>query len=344
MIKRIDIAAYLAGEQCPLLDVRTPAEFEKGHIPGAFNLPLFTNEERVEVGTIYKQISPEKALLRGLDFVGPKMRKLVEEAQKVAPDRKVAVHCWRGGQRSGSLAWLLGMAGFDVQIIKGGYKAYRKHIYAYFEKLDIPMIVIGGKTGSGKTEVLHALEEKGEQILDLEALANHKGSSFGALGEAPQPSVEHFENILFETLQSLDVSRTTWVENESKSIGRVYLPKGIWSCMQKAPLIDLQVPLDHRINRLVGEYATFPVGILKEAFVRIKKRLGGQHLKAALDALEDNDFERATDIALKYYDKAYQHHTFSKREENAGPIWVQEVESDRAEIIADQIMLLKKKH
>lgn len=294
-------------KQRTLFDVRTPAEFAKGHIPGALNLPLFSNEERAVVGTIYKQQSPELAMLKGLEFAGKKMRWYVEEAQRLAGDKSIAVHCWRGGKRSESMGWLLGQAGFEVLTLQGGYKAYRRYAQDFLAKQTARLIVLGGYTGSGKTEVLHALAEAGEQVLDLEALAHHKGSAFGALGEDGQPSVEQFENDLFEAYAKLDHTRRIWLEDESKAIGRVYLPNGFWQQMSHAPIIQLNIPLEARIQHLVEVYAKFPPEKLIASFQRIKKRLGGQHLNAAMEALERRDFAEAAHIALVYYDKTYAH-------------------------------------
>jgi tRNA 2-selenouridine synthase len=318
-VKRIAASQLfeLAGEWV-LLDVRTPAEYAHGHIPKAHNLPLFTDDERAEIGTLYKQVGPKQALLKGLEHVGPRMRSLVEEAQRLAPAGKVALHCWRGGQRSGSLAWLLDLAGLEVQVITGGYKAYRNHILDQFAARPARLLIIGGPTGAGKTEVLHALRQLGEQVIDLEGLAHHKGSAFGALGEAPQPTVEQFENDLFEAFCQLDPARPIWLENESRSIGRVYIPDPFWRRMQAAPLLQLEVPFEQRLARLVKVYAQYPQEQLAEAFAKIGKRLGGQHLKAALAALDAGDYEAAAAVALSYYDKAYAHHTLSKHGEEGG--------------------------
>jgi tRNA 2-selenouridine synthase len=296
----------------PLLDVRTPAEFGEAHIPGAHNLPLFSNEERAEVGTLYKQVSPKKAFLRGLEFVGPKMRELVEQAEALAPAGKVQLHCWRGGQRSSSVGWLLDLSGFEVQVIRGGYKAYRTWVQAALAEVKANFLIVGGPTGAGKTEVIHGLKAAGEQVIDLEKLAHHKGSTFGALGESPQPTVRQFENDLWEAFRQLNPKQRIWLENESRAIGRVYIPEGFWKTMTEAPLFDLQVSHEDRLNRLVQQYASFSDAQLAEAFGRIRKRLGGQHLKAALEALEEKDYHKAAEIALVYYDKAYHHHTFEK--------------------------------
>lgn len=291
----------------PLLDVRSPGEYAAGHWPGARSLPLFDNDERAEVGTLYKQTSPDAAFLRGLELAGQKMRWYVEEARRLAPEGEVAVHCWRGGQRSQSMGWLLGKSFRDVQVINGGYKALRRAGRQYVQEFSHPFFILSGATGSSKTKILHALQELGETVVDLEDLANHKGSSFGALGEAHQPSVEQFENLLFDRFLQLNPKAPTrvWMEDESKSIGRVYIPNELWQHMTTAPLVVLDLPLEWRIANLVEDYAKFPIGDLREAFSRIQKRLGGQHLKAALAALDKEDYVSAAHIALRYYDKAY---------------------------------------
>jgi tRNA 2-selenouridine synthase len=300
--------ALLSGVRSyPLLDVRTPAEFALGHIPGAMNLPLFTNEERAEVGTLYKQQSPEAAFLRGLELAGSHMRWYVEEAMRLAPEKKVRLHCWRGGQRSSSLGWLLQQAGFQVEVVEGGYKAFRQAGRQLLSNWSRPLLILGGPTGAAKTEVLKVLARRGETVVDLEGLANHKGSSFGALGEEPQPTVEQFENDLFSLFASLDPDdhRPVWLENESRAIGRVYIPQELWLKMRQSPLLILDTPLEWRVDHLVAVYARASRQELVESFERISKRLGGQHVQAALDALKANDHATAARIALRYYDKAY---------------------------------------
>jgi len=308
MLKKITVKEWLEDkeEDRVLLDVRTPAEFDKGHIPGANSFPLFSNEERVKVGTLYKQVSPESAFLKGLDLVGPKMSGFIKWAKKLSPQRKVCLHCWRGGKRSGSLSWLLAMAGFDVQVIEGGYKRYRKYQRENTVNQPYQFYVLGGRTGCGKTAILHAIAQQ-EQMIDLEGLAHHKGSAFGALGELPQPSVEHFENKLYNHLGKQDLSKRIWLENESKSIGRVFLPEEFWLKMKAAPLINVERSFDERVQILVDGYADYDPKDLKKSFTKITKRLGGQHVKTALEALDKNDFTTAAAIALRYYDKAYQY-------------------------------------
>ncbi len=289
-----------------IIDVRTPAEFEQGHIIGAQNLPLFTNEERVIVGTIYKKQSPETALIKGLEFVGKKMAGFIKKANKIAPEKRLIVHCWRGGKRSGSMAWLLDLAGFDVVTIEGGYKAYRTHILDFFsQKMDV--MVLGGRTGTGKTEILKELSLKGAQILDLEGFANHKGSAFGGLGEAPQPSSEQYENRLFEALRNLDLSKKIWTENESRNVGRVSIPQGFWDNIKSGMLINVEIPHELRLLRSLKDYEKYPKEDLITIFKGIEKKLGGLNCQNAIHALEQNNYAKAAEIALVYYDKTYKH-------------------------------------
>ncbi|MFZ4545604.1 MAG: tRNA 2-selenouridine(34) synthase MnmH [Saprospiraceae bacterium] len=289
-----------------VIDVRTPAEFAQGHIIGAHNLPLFTDEERVVVGTIYKKQSPEKALLQGLEFTGKKMPAYIKSAKKIAPDKKLIVHCWRGGKRSGSMAWLLDLAEFDVLTIEGGYKSYRNYLHTYFEK-PFHFRILGGKTGTGKTEILKCLEQIGEQVIDLEGLANHKGSAFGALGELPQPYTEHFENMLFEKLRSLDHSKPIWVENESRGIGKIFIPEGIWTQMRNSTMYNVEIPHELRLLRSVKDYQANSCDELTAIFKKIESKLGGKNCQEAIQALEAGDYTKAAEIALVYYDKTYQH-------------------------------------
>ena len=312
----------------PLLDVRSPSEFFKGHVPHALSLPLFNDVERAEIGTLYKQQSKETALIKGLEIAGSKMAFYVKEAMGKIEGKEVAVQCWRGGKRSASIATLLEFMDYDVQLLQGGYKAYRNHVITSFYDRKIRIIVLGGKTGSGKTDVLKNLQEAGEQVIDLEGLANHKGSAFGALGEMPQPTTEQFENNLFEVFRKLDFTKRLWVENESKSIGKVFIPDGLWEQMRQGTLAEIEVPTEDRVERLVKEYGQFPQKDLIDSLNKISKRMGPNNVKRAADSFAAGDIAAATGIALNYYDKAYQLATdkkpFSKKfllkTQNANPI------------------------
>lgn len=307
-VHAVDIDALFSIEiDRMVLDVRSPGEFKKGHIPGAVNLPLFSNEERAIVGTAYKQESPQKAMLVGLEFAGKKMRQFIESANLISPERKVFLNCWRGGKRSESMAWLLSLAGFDVQVLQGGYKNYRRYVQNYFCIQDPKFIVVGGQTGIGKTYFLHQLALMGEQIIDLEKLAHHKGSAFGSLGETEQPSVEQFENLLFEDYRKLDKTKRIFIENESHVIGTCVVPLEIFKQMKQYYYLHITIPFTDRIDRLVQNYAAYPKEDLAARFMKIKNKLGGDHLKKALEFLDQNDFGAAAVIALRFYDKTYQY-------------------------------------
>ncbi len=309
----IQIEKYFIDKMAlPILDVRSPGEFSKGHFPGAFNIPLFSDDERAEVGTLYKQVSKEAAMAKGLDFAGKKLTWYIEQTQNLSVGKNVIIHCWRGGRRSASIATLLEFVGFHVNTIIGGYKSYRKFVLNQFDERQFKLIVLGGKTGSGKTDVLKCLIEKGEQVIDLEDLANHKGSAFGALGEKPQPTVEQFENNLFDAIKNMDAERRIWIENESKSIGRMFVPRGLWDQLCTSIYIELAVPFENRVDRLIDLYGHFPKADLINAIQKIQKRMGGQNVKKAIESFESGDVRMATAIALKYYDKTYEHASHKK--------------------------------
>lgn len=286
------------------LDVRSPGEYQAGHLPGALSFPLFSDAERAEIGTVYKQQSQEKAFELGLLYTGPKMPALVREARQLAAGKTIYLYCWRGGQRSGALAWLLAQAGLEVRVLHGGYKAWRQLAHQTLER-PYRLQVIGGGTGSGKTDVLHALSELGVQVLDLEALAAHKGSAFGAIDMPKAPSQEHFINLLAFRLLSMDLSQSIWVEDESRMIGALNIPSPFFNQMQAASCWVIEVPLEERINRLVADYGQVQPQLLRAAFERIGRKLGGQHLQAALASLDAGQMGEAARMALQYYDRAY---------------------------------------
>lgn len=288
-----------------LFDVRTPAEYRQGHIPGALNLPLFTDEERAVVGTLYVRTSREAAIEKGLEFVGPRMAGFVKEARRLADGRPLLLYCWRGGMRSGSMTWLMRTAGMEAFSLAGGYKAWRRGFETLMATLPWKMTIVGGMTGCGKTEVLGELRQRGEQVLDLEALACHRGSAFGALGQQPQPSTEHFGNLLHETMLGFDPGRVVWVENESKAIGRVFIPDPLWNVMSQAPMVSYSIPHALRCRRLAAEYGGFGKEELCESFRKIAARLGGDRLKKALELVHEQRVEEAAALALHYYDKGY---------------------------------------
>jgi len=360
-IQKITIEEFLLlAKTNPVLDVRSPGEFTHAHIPNAYKLPLFNDEERAKVGTVYKQQSREEAIKIGLDFFGPNMREMVEKVEGIVsgygesvsslrlrvtgldnPKKSIStikkskdvvkdvqvfnpqpatfnpqpvtsqpptilVHCWRGGMRSAAVAWLLDLYGFKVYILIGGYKAYRNWVLEQFLK-EYNFRIIGGYTGSGKTLLLHAMAKENNSIVDLEGLANHKGSALGALGNPPQPTQEMFENLLAEKLSTINhqPSTTIYLEDESQRIGNLQIPIQLWYCMRKAPVYFVDIPFEERLNYLTDEYGIHPKEKLVNAIMRIQKRLGGLETKNAINFLLENNFKESFRILLHYYDKWY---------------------------------------
>lgn len=308
-IEKIHIEQFLElAKQHPVLDVRSPGEYKHAHIPGACSLPLFTDEERKIVGTAYKQESREQAIKLGLDFFGVKMRKMVEDAEQLSSNSKtVLVHCWRGGMRSAGVAWLLDLYGFKVFTLVGGYKKYRNYVLDTF-RLPFQFNILGGYTGSGKTELLKALKERGEKVIDLEGIANHKGSAFGNIGMPPQPGQEMFENLLAKELRKSLESQPespVWLEDESQRIGLVNIPGELWKTMRQSPVYFLDIPFEERLKHIVQEYGQLDPEKLADAIGRISQKLGNLNAKTAILLLNEGKITESFDILLKYYDKHY---------------------------------------
>lgn len=304
MLRKMEIGESFS-RNLPIIDVRSPAEFEKGHIPGAVNIPLFSDQERAHVGTVYKMQSQEAAITLGHTYVTPKLDYFIFRSFEVAPQGSAIVHCWRGGMRSQAFGEHLASNGFhEVHIVKGGYKAFRNWVLDSFEVLR-NVRVLGGYTGSGKTLILKELQHQGEQIIDLEGLARHKGSAFGGLGQDKQPTVEQFENNLSLELGKLDLERILWVEDESHNIGNVQIPRAFFEQMRSAELYFLDIPKEVRVKHLVAGYAGSGDSKLREGIQRISKRLGGLRTKEMLACLDQKDYYQVAYMALEYYDNYY---------------------------------------
>ncbi|BEV36356.1 tRNA 2-selenouridine(34) synthase MnmH [Synechococcus sp. M16CYN] len=292
----------------PLVDVRSPAEFLKGHWPGATNLPLFNDEERVAVGTSYKQDGRIQAIHLGLRLAGPKMSALANKLEQFRGLDRPRIYCWRGGMRSVSMAWLAEQIDLKPLLLQGGYKAYRHWAQSRFDQ-PWPLRIIGGQTGTGKTDLLLALNQKGVAVLNLEGLANHRGSSFGGLGLPDQPSTEHYENLLAEVLDGYRQSnvRSIWLEAESIQVGRCRIPKSLFNQMRSAPVIEIRRSLPERVKQLVEVYGHQSAKALADATHRISRRLGPQRTEQALGAIAQQDWTKACRVLLDYYDRCYDH-------------------------------------
>jgi tRNA 2-selenouridine synthase len=298
-----------------IIDVRSPAEYEHAHIPDALNLPLFNNDERAMIGTTYKKQSREAAIKAGLPLFGNKMLPMIETVESwIAATQKnnnltkptLYVHCWRGGMRSAAVAWLLDLYGYKVVQLTGGYKAYRNWVLEQFT-ISYSLKVVGGYTGSGKTEILHALQEKNYSVIDLEGLAHHKGSAFGAIGQLPQPSQEMFENILAKKLFEVNKkNKPIWIEDESQRIGTVLIPTPLFHLMRNSTCYFMTIPFEQRLAFILEGYGKFDAQSLIEATERIQKRLGGLETKNAVAHIMQGELKEAFSILLKYYDKWYE--------------------------------------
>jgi tRNA 2-selenouridine synthase len=304
-----EVEAFLEARG-PLVDVRSPGEFTQGHIPGAINLPLFSDDERAAVGTAYKQQGRQDAVSLGLRLVGPRLELLSEGLRQAMAGREAGaalrLHCWRGGMRSGSVAWLAGVLDLPVLLLEGGYKRYRRWALERFER-PWPLRVLAGRTGTGKTDLLLALAAQGGAVVDLEGLAHHRGSSFGGLGLPPQPSSEHYENRLALALWTLRHAPEIWLEAESAQVGRCRIPAGLWRQMKEAPAVEICRPLEERLDRLVAVYGQQGREPLRQATERIARRLGPQRTALALEAIDQEDWAGACRQMLDYYDRCYDH-------------------------------------
>lgn len=333
----------------PLLDVRSPAEYQTAHMAGAHNLPLFSDAERAQVGTAYARQGQEAASLLALRLVGGRLADMVESARRIcpprpltpdaaaalaacpaasagtipampetpsAPCRHVLLHCWRGGLRSRSVGWLLESCGFTVHLLRGGYRAFRTHVRKELAR-PRPVLVLGGMTGCGKTDILHALAALGEQIIDLEGLAHHRGSAFGAVAlSGGQPGNEAFENSLFEQWRTLDPRRPVWLEDESRRIGHVTLCEEFFRHIDTSPLLVVDLPLPLRIRRLVAIYGSAAPGsppapdiveALCAALQKLHRRLGSAACARCCELVREGRLDEAVGRVLHYYDKCYGH-------------------------------------
>lgn len=324
-IEKINIDKFIElAATYPVIDVRSPGEYTHAHIPGAVSIPLFSDEERKVVGTAYKQESREQAIKIGLDFFGGKMAKMLGEVEETVGRREsgggrleagvgrkiVLVYCWRGGMRSAGVAWLLDLYGFKVSTLQGGYKSFRNYVLDLFRH-PFRFHILGGYTGSGKTELLKALRQNGQAIVDLEAIARHKGSAFGNIGMPPQPTQEMFENLLgislsaFRNPASGQEEPAVWLEDESQRIGQVNIPHELWKTMRNSPVWFLDIPFPERLRHLVEEYGALDPEKLENAITRISQKLGGLNAKTAILCLKEGKIAESFSILLQYYDKHY---------------------------------------
>jgi len=309
MITDITIEELKALVQPILVDVRSEGEFTEATIPGSVNIPLFNNAERVEVGTTYTQTSPSLARELGLRIVSPKLPDIIKKVEELSKKGSLVLFCWRGGMRSKSLATVVDLMGVTVYRLQGGYKAYRSQVVDFFEaKLPFQVVVLRGNTGVGKTEFLGKLRAEGYPAIDLEKLANNRGSVFGAVGLGSSPSQKKFEGLLYEELQLLSKFPYVIVECESKRIGRVTLPTSFFTAMQEGTQILHYDSLKNRVQRLVKEYTAVPNALqeIEVALARLIKTLGHVKVQELRTLLDEGCLDVFTErLLVEYYDKLY---------------------------------------
>lgn len=297
-----------------IIDVRSESEFAEDRIPGAINLPVLNDAERAKVGTIYKQVCPFEARKIGASLVSQNIaRHLDHHFAAKDKDYHPLLYCWRGGQRSNSIALVLSQIGWPVTVLEGGYKTYRAYVRDQLEQLPSQFTyrILCGLTGSGKTHILHQLAKRGVQVLDLEGLANHRGSLLGQEWEgqpSPQPPQKYFESLLLEQLQHFDTRKTVWVEAESNKIGQVYLPPFLWQLMKQAGCIEVQLPHAARIEWLLQEYphlVTHP-DFLKRKLDYLISRYGREKINEWYSLIDSGQWHALIgDLLISHYDPAY---------------------------------------
>ncbi|MCS6991994.1 MAG: tRNA 2-selenouridine(34) synthase MnmH [Chitinophagales bacterium] len=304
-MEQLDARSFVeASMRLPVVDVRSPGEYIEGHLPGALNVPLLNDEQRRIIGTLYRNEGREAAMFRALDFYGPSMQQILQHLQRHAPKKQLLVYCWRGGLRSRVVAWMLELFGYRVATLAGGYKALRN---LFLETMSQPfqLWLIGGYTGSGKTEALNHLKQHGFPVIDLEQLACHRGSVFGGFGQPSQPTQQQFENTLSLQLLKTASKQPIWLEDESQRIGNVNVPRPLWLQMRQARVYFLDIPFEKRLDYLMEHYAYLSTDQLITGTQRISRRLGGQRTQQILNLIQHGNRRAAFALLLQYYDKLY---------------------------------------
>ncbi|WP_293449578.1 tRNA 2-selenouridine(34) synthase MnmH [Planktotalea sp.] len=328
-----------------VIDVRSPAEFAEDHVPGAINLPVMSNEERAKIGTIYVQESAFRARKLGAAIVARNSATHIEN-ELTAKDGgwQPLVYCWRGGQRSGSFASILSQIGWRTDLLEGGYRSYRRLVVKtlYEDPLPHRFVLLDGNTGSGKTAILHVLAQQGAQTLDLEGLANHRGSLLGAMRDA-QPSQKMFETRLALALSHLDLSRPVVAEAESSKIGERLIPASLWKTMRAASRIDIAATLSARAGFLTRDYADVleDPARMAERLNKLRTLCGHERVDQWLVFLNDGKHEAlAAELMQHHYDRGYDRSRAQREHDVLATLETEGLEPDDISRIASQVAAL----
>lgn len=311
-------ALTLRDKGAVFIDARSPSEYAEATIPGAVNVPILDDAERAEVGTLYKQVGKSEARRRGVELVSPKIPAMMEQVAQLQEETSLPaiIFCWRGGMRSLALAQFLELAGVPARQMERGHKGFRRHVLEFLEKGEWGrLIVLRGMTGVGKTQYLHKLTKHGHPVVDLEGLANHRGSAFGNLGLPAQPGQKMFEALLWDELRQVPADSYALAEGESRHIGRVALPVKVYHALQKETSIWLDAPMSMRVKNILSDYPA--IDSMKSDFIApikaLKDKLGRKKVEEYLELLESGDWQTlVADLMENYYDPLYRH-TFPER-------------------------------
>lgn len=321
------------------VDVRSPGEFQESHIPNAMNVPIFTDKERAEIGTIYKQEGQKAAKWRAMELVSPKLPRLLTDIKEIEESgKKPLLYCWRGGMRSQSIAHFAMMSGLHIQRLDGGFRAFREYVVENIPAL-IPeqAIVLYGLTGTGKTDILHALKQKGYPVLDLEGYANHKGSVFGAVSGQTPHNQKMFDALLYEDLQKIEGSKYFFMEGESKRIGRAVQPPELYEKKNNGIHIRVDSKLETRVERIYAQYVDKSDAFherVQDALSRIMKRIKQADIqKELLQSLEERNYKDMIRLLIVYY---YDPRYDNKINETLNTVL--QVESDSIEEATEEIV------
>lgn len=312
MHEDIEIEEALKLARVSFVDVRSPREYEYDTIPGAVNVPLFDDQERHRVGVAYSEHGPQEARKLGLKIVAPKLPELVERLLALKRAHQLVIFCWRGGDRSHAVAHLLDMMHIPCYRLVGGYKAYRRYVNQklHQERLPHRFIVLHGLTGTGKTEILRELKRKGYPVLELEGLANHRGSVFGSVGLGEQPSQKKFESMIWHHIRNSGQDNLLIVEGESKKIGKLYVPEAVYEGILTGYKVLVKDAMHNRVNRLIREYidgANGNIAEVRKALDHLTRRLGKDKIQAMHRYLSAGELEQVGRLLIdEYYDVLYR--------------------------------------